>query len=158
MKLVHPRVYSQMEFFIKSNSPKIMNHLTAHTFQRDFTYIISFEFYRILWARQGRNHNLHVREELRASYGHVVGEWLGQIHMVFWPRVECPNDLYVHVHVLIISPGCQVSLPSLFSSLMKNTISPTTKTIFTPLKKKKKLPKQTSSSTFSLMSFLILTC
>lgn len=81
-----------------------MNHLTAHTFQRDFTYIISFESYRILWARQGRNHNLHVREELRASYGHVVGEWLGQIHMVFWPRVECPNDLYVHVHVLIISP------------------------------------------------------
>lgn len=65
-------------------------------FSNNFTYIISFESHKILWAKQSWNYDLHITDQLRLREFErsSTGEWLSWFHMVFWLLVECLHDVF----------------------------------------------------------------
>lgn len=159
---MHLQVYLPMKFFIKSNFLKLW--IIWHAFQRHFTYIILFESHSIFWARQSGNHDLHVIDELRLR--ELVWSSTAMWLVMAKPGPQCPSwmsswfilymFMYWSCHLAF-----QVSIPFLFPSPMKKTIS-TTKTILLLLHPLPQIPhnqrKWTSSSTlFQSHVFLMLT-
>lgn len=110
-----------MEFFIKSDFLKIYQASNRPYFSKDFTYIISFESHKILWARQSWNYDLRVTGQLglESLNGLPMATALvsGWVHIVFWLLVECLHDLFCthscidHITLPFKYPFLSYSLP-----------------------------------------------